>query len=158
MKDFIGRFIKLSKGPIYDETNEILGEHNGATLYTIGQRQGLQLGGVSGKDDLPWYVYKKDIKNNIVYVCQGVDNELLFSSGLECEKISWINDNFQKDEFKCLVQIRHQHIPVNCKISHHKNKYIIKFSEDIRGVAPGQSAVFYDDNMCLGGGIISKAF
>ena len=158
MKDFIGRFIKLSKGPIYDETNEILGEHNGATLYTIGQRQGLQLGGVSGKEDLPWYVYKKDIKNNIVYVCQGVDNELLFSSGLECEKISWINDNFQKDEFKCLVQIRHQHIPVNCKISHHKNKHIIKFSEDIRGVAPGQSAVFYDDNMCLGGGIISKAF
>ena len=158
MKDFLGRFIKLTKGPIYDHNNDLIGEHNGATLYTIGQRQGLQVGGIKGKDDLPWYVYKKDINKNEIYVCQGVDNRLLFSSGLECNTISWINDEPCINEIDCLVQIRHQHKPINCKIIYKENKYIIDFENTIRGVAPGQSAVFYKDNICLGGGVISKAF
>ena len=65
LKDFLGRFIQLKKGPIYDETNNEIGIHNGATLYTKGQRQGLNIGGIKGKDDLPWYVFNKDIQNNL---------------------------------------------------------------------------------------------
>ena len=85
MKDFIGRFIELKKGLIFDENNNKVGEHNGATLYTKGQRQGLNIGGVKGKKELPWYVYDKNINDNAIYVCQGVNNKLLLSKSLECE-------------------------------------------------------------------------
>tara|TARA_X000000368_G_scaffold140186_2_gene110284 strand:- start:1111 stop:2214 length:1104 start_codon:yes stop_codon:yes gene_type:complete len=158
MKDFLGRFIKLEKGPILDEDNNIIGEHNGSTLYTIGQRQGLQIGGIKDKDDLPWYVYKKDILKNYIFVCQGVNNNLLYSKGLECEDISWINDDYDFDSIKCMIQIRHQHEPVDCQIDYLNDRYVIKFNKPIRGVALGQSAVFYKKNICMGGGVISRAF
>ena len=157
MKDFIGRFIELKKGPIFDENNNKVGEHNGATLYTKGQRQGLNIGGVKGKEELPWYVYDKNINDNEVYVCQGVNNKLLFSKTLECESISWINDNKIKYPINCYIQVRHQHTPVKCSINKIIKGFKIIFDESIRGVAPGQSAVFYDDNICLGGGVISKS-
>ena len=157
MKDFLGRFINLTKGPIIDEYGVKIGEHDGATLYTKGQRQGLNIGGLKGKEDLPWYVFDKDIKKNEVYVCQGIDNELLFSKYLECEKISWINEIEYVFPKTCLIQVRHQHTPVECKIFVKNKKFTVEFIENIRGVAPGQSAVFYDKNLCLGGGIISKS-
>ena len=157
MKDFIGRFIELKKGPIFDENNNKVGEHNGATLYTKGQRQGLDIGGVKGKEELPWYVYDKNINDNAVYVCQGVNNKLLLSKSLECESISWINNNKIKYPINCYIQVRHQHTPVKCKINLIKKGFKVIFDESIRGVAPGQSAVFYDDNICLGGGVISKS-
>ena len=72
----------LKKGPIKDETGKYIGEHQGSILYTEGQRQGLMIGGVKGKDELPWYVYKKDIQNNEIHVCQGVNNPLLMNNGL----------------------------------------------------------------------------
>ena len=151
----MGRFIQLKKGPIYDETNNEIGIHNGATLYTKGQRQGLNIGGIKGKDDLPWYVFNKNIQNNSLYVCQGINNPLLFSKGLECEKISWINNKEITYPFNCFIQVRHQHTPIRCTIDH-DDKFIINFDEDIRGVAAGQSAVFYEDEVCLGGGVISN--
>ena len=77
---------------------------------------------------------------------------------MECNTISWINDEPCINEIDCLVQIRHQHKPINCKIFYKENKYVVDFENHIRGVAPGQSAVFYKDNICLGGGVISKAF
>ena len=157
MKDFIGRFIELKKGPIFDENNNKVGEHNGATLYTKGQRQGLNIGGVKGKKDLPWYVYDKNIKNNEIYVCQGLNNKLLFSKSLECESISWINDSKINFPINCYLQVRHQHSPVKCEINKTEKGFKIIFKESIRGVAPGQSAVFYNDNICLGGGVISKS-
>ena len=158
MKDFLGRFIKLSKGPILDEYDQIIGEHNGSALYTIGQRQGLKIGGIKGKNQLPWYVYKKNIYENKIYVCQGVNNKNLYSNGLECENISWINDIKINKQLDCLIQVRHQHTPVKCSVVKDKNSYVINFQNNIRGVAPGQSAVLYDNKICLGGGVISKAF
>jgi tRNA-specific 2-thiouridylase len=112
MKDFLGRFITLKKGNILDDTGSHIGTHSGATLYTRGQRQGLKVGGIKGKDDLPWYVYDKDIIKNEVYVCQGVDNKLLFSKGLKCESISFINDIDIEYPLECFVQVRHQHNPI----------------------------------------------
>ena len=157
LKDFLGRFIKLEVGNILDEFGNKIGKHNGATLYTKGQRQGLNIGGLKGREDLPWYVYDKNIKQNEIYVCQGIDNDLLFSTSLECNNISWINDNSLAFPLKCSIQVRHQHKPVKCEILKDDNKFIVNFSESIRGVSEGQSAVFYDKNMCLGGGIISKS-
>ena len=158
LKDFLNRFISFSKGDIKDENGNIIGEHQGSILYTEGQRQGLQIGGVKGANELPWYVYKKDIKNNVIHVCQGVDNELLMNSGLFVEKINWINDIEYDLPMNCLVQVRHQHIPVECYLESNNDKIILTFKDKIRAIAPGQSAVLYDNDICLGGGIINQTF
>ena len=158
LKDFLGRFIDLEKGKILDEFGNNIGTHNGATLFTKGQRQGLNIGGIKNKQDLPWYVFDKDINKNEIHVCQGVDNELLFDSGLKMKKINWINEfNFEYPK-TAMLQVRHQHKPVKCTIVKESNKYNIKFEEKIRAVASGQSAVFYDNNVCLGGGIITETY
>ena len=158
LKDFLNRFISFKKGPIKDDLNNIIGEHQGSILYTQGQRQGLMIGGVKGKDELPWYVYRKDIQNNEIYVCQGVDNKLLMNDGLIVEDINWINSIEYSYPISCLVQIRHQHVPVECIISKASNGFKVDFVDQIRAIAPGQSAVFYDKNICLGGGVISETF
>jgi len=158
LKDFLNRFISFNKGDIKDENGNIVGEHQGSILYTEGQRQGLQIGGVKGANELPWYVYKKDIKNNVIHVCQGVDNELLMNSGLFVEKINWINDIEYDLPMNCLVQVRHQHIPVECYLESNNDKIMLTFKDKIRAIAPGQSAVLYDNDICLGGGIINQTF
>mgnify|MGYP003299241272 FL=1 len=153
LRDFLNRFIKFKKGNILNTDNEIVGEHNGSILYTIGQRQGLGIGGIKDKDELPWYVYGKNISKNEIYVCQGVDNQLLYTENITLDKIHWINDLKEFKHLDCLVQIRHRHKPVKCIIEFNKG-FRVMFDEEIRGVAPGQSAVFYKDNLCLGGGVI----
>ena len=153
LRDFLNRFIKFKKGNILNTDNEIVGEHNGSILYTIGQRQGLGIGGIKDKDELPWYVYGKNISKSEIYVCQGVDNQLLYTENITLDKIHWINDLKEFKHLDCLVQIRHRHKPVKCFIEFNKG-FRVMFDEEIRGVAPGQSAVFYKDNLCLGGGVI----
>ena len=153
LRDFLNRFIKFKKGNILNTDNEIVGEHNGSILYTIGQRQGLGIGGIKDKDELPWYVYGKNINKNEIYVCQGVDNQLLYTENITLDKIHWINDLKEFKHLDCLVQIRHRHKPVKCIIEFNKG-FRVMFDEEIRGVAPCQSAVFYKDNLCLGGGVI----
>ena len=153
LRDFLNRFIKFKKGNILNTDNEIIGEHNGSILYTIGQRQGLGIGGIKDKDELPWYVYGKNISKNEIYVCQGVDNQLLYTENITLNNIHWINKLKKFKNLDCLVQIRHRHKPVKCNIVSNEGFRVI-FDEEIRGVAPGQSAVFYKDNLCLGGGII----
>ena len=153
LRDFLNRFIKFKKGNILNTDNEIIGEHNGSILYTIGQRQGLGIGGIKDKDELPWYVYGKNISKNEIYVCQGVDNQLLYTKFITLDKIHWINTLKDFKNLDCSVQIRHRHKPVKCNIVSNEGFKVI-FDEEIRGVAPGQSAVFYKDNLCLGGGVI----
>ena len=153
LRDFLNRFIKFKKGNILNTDNEIIGEHNGSILYTIGQRQGLGIGGIKDKDELPWYVYEKNISKNEIYVCQGVDNQLLYTENITLDNIHWINKLKKFKNLDCLVQIRHRHKPVKCIIEFNKG-FRVMFDEEIRGVAPGQSAVFYKDNLCLGGGVI----
>ncbi len=158
LKDFLNRFIAFKKGDIKDETGNIIGEHQGSILYTEGQRQGLMIGGVKGKDELPWYVYKKDIPNNQIFVCQGGNNPLLMNNGLYLDDINWINNINYDYPLECKVQVRHQHTPVNSVLIKDVNGIKVSFDEQIRAIAPGQSAVFYNDNLCLGGGIIAKTF
>lgn len=153
LRDFLNRFIKFKKGNILNTDNDVIGEHNGSVLYTIGQRQGLGIGGIKDTDELPWYVYGKNIAKNEIYVCQGVDNELLYTESILLDRIHWINEFKTCKDLECLVQIRHRHKPVKCKVEFNE-RINVKFEKEIRGVAPGQSAVFYKDNLCLGGGVI----
>ena len=159
LKNFLSRFIELIPGKIIDNEGNVLGEHHGSALYTIGQRQGLNIGGVKNKSELPWYVYKKDISMNTVYVCQGEDNDLLLNTGLELDSMKFINNHskFKSDQIICKVQVRHRQKAVDCILN--LLTRTVSFNEKIRAIAPGQSAVFYDpsDKICIGGGIISKA-
>ena len=158
LKDFLKRFIKFHTGDIKDSDGNKIGKHPGALLFTQGQRQGLNVGGVKDKPELPWYVYDKNIELNEVYVCQGEFNDLLMSSGLIMEEMKWINPIDPPSKLNCEVQVRHRGKPVKCEV-HFLNDYVkILFSENIRAIAPGQSAVLYKNNECLGGGIIAKAF
>lgn len=158
LQDFLGRFINFKPGNIKDEEGNIIGTHKGSILYTEGQRQGLMIGGVKGKQELPWYVYKKDITNNELYVCQGVNNENLMSDIIELDSLHRINDIHINLPFKCMVQVRHLQEPIGAHIDLKDNVYTINFEKPVRAAAPGQSAVIYDDNICIGGGIISKSY
>jgi tRNA-specific 2-thiouridylase len=157
LRDFLKRFISFKPGDIKDSDGFILGKHPGALLFTQGQRQGLNIGGVKNKSELPWYVYDKSIELNEVYVCQGVSNPLLMSSGLIMEPMKWINNSKEPSSLDCDVQVRHRGKPVKCNAVFKKNKVEIYFEEPIRAIAPGQSAVLYSNNQCLGGGIIAKS-
>ena len=157
LRDFLKRFISFKPGDIKDSDGLILGEHPGALLFTQGQRQGLNVGGVKNKSELPWYVYDKSIELNEVYVCQGGLNPLLMSSGLVMEPMKWINDSKEPGSLECEVQVRHRGKPVKCNAFFGKNEVEIHFEEHIRAIAPGQSAVLYSNNQCLGGGIIAKS-
>ena len=157
LKDFLKRFIQFESGNIKDSEGNIIGAHPGALLFTQGQRQGLNVGGVKDKPELPWYVYDKSIELNEVYVCQGEFNDLLLSDGLLMEEMKWINQSVVPKQLDCEVQVRHRGKPVSC-VAHFKDKGVeLSFSEKIRAIAPGQSAVLYKNNECLGGGIIAKA-
>ena len=157
LKDFLKRFIKFENGNIKDSEGNIVGTHPGALLFTQGQRQGLNVGGVKDKPELPWYVYDKSIKLNEVYVCQGEFNNLLMSDGLLIEEMKWINKEMKLDKLDCEVQVRHRGKPVKCTAHFLEKGVEVLFSEKIRAIAPGQSAVLYKNNECLGGGIIAKA-
>ena len=157
LKDFLKRFIQFKSGNIKDSEGNIIGAHPGALLFTQGQRQGLNVGGVKDKPELPWYVYDKSIELNEVYVCQGEFNDLLLSDGLLMEEMKWINKSVVPKQLDCEVQVRHRGKPVSC-VAHFTDKGVeLSFSEKIRAIAPGQSAVLYKNNECLGGGIIAKA-
>ena len=157
LKDFLKRFIKFQTGDIKDSDGNKIGKHPGALLFTQGQRQGLNVGGVKYKPELPWYVYDKSIELNEVYVCQGEFNNLLMSTGLVMEEMKWINSVDLPKTLNCEVQVRHRGKPVKCVAHFLNNGVKILFSENIRAIAPGQSAVLYKNNECLGGGIIAKA-
>ena len=157
LKDFLKRFIKFENGNIKDSEGNIVGTHPGALLFTQGQRQGLNVGGVKDKPELPWYVYDKSIKLNEVYVCQGEFNNLLMSDGLLMEEMKWINKEMKLDKLDCEVQVRHRGKPVKCTAHFLEKGVEVLFSEKIRAIAPGQSAVLYKNDECLGGGIIAKA-
>jgi len=157
LKDFLKRFIKFESGNIKDLEGNVIGTHPGALLFTQGQRQGLNVGGVKDKPELPWYVYDKNIELNEVYVCQGEFNDLLLSDGLLMEEMKWINNTVVPKQLECEVQVRHRGKPVSC-VAYFMDKGVrLLFSERIRAIAPGQSAVLYKNDECLGGGIIAKA-
>lgn len=154
-KDFIGRYIDNMPGNIMDPKNNIIGSHKGMFYTTIGQREGLGIGGLKNVKNLPWYVYKKDLKNNNLYVCQGNENDLLFSKKIFFNNLQLItknNDDILKRELN--IQIRHLGKKYSCKIERLNNNYIAVSKEKIRAPAPGQSLVIFDKDICLGGGII----
>lgn len=151
--NFISNFLGKKPGKICDEAGIVLGEHDGLMYFTLGQRQGIGLGGVKGRDQDSWYVAHKDLKTNELSVVQGAEHPLLYSDGCYVDDIHWIND-FTEETFDCYVQIRYQSPAIKAQVTKAKKGYKIIFEEQVLAVTPGQSAVIYKDNECLGGSVI----
>ncbi len=155
-KEFLSKYISYKNGEIRTLEEKKVGEHQGLSFYTIGQRKGLQIG---GKGDA-WFVIKKDMKNNVLYVAQGKDHPALFSKKLIAKKISWVIENFNPiAPYKCLAKIRYRQNDQKCQIDKIENDNIyVSFESPQRAITQGQSIVFYQKEICLGGAIISSCY
>jgi len=142
--NFLKKYIKVKPGPIITTDGKKVGEHKGLAFYTIGQRKGINIGGIG-----PFYVVDKDFKKNALIVAQGDFNKALYKKEMIVKNVNWINKP-PKFPFNCNVKIRYGHKAVPCIVS----KLKIKFLRPQRAITPGQSAVFYQGNKILGGGVI----
>ncbi|MFC7393231.1 tRNA 2-thiouridine(34) synthase MnmA [Scopulibacillus cellulosilyticus] len=150
-KEFLSNYLPAQKGEIRTIDGEFKGYHDGLMYYTNGQRQGLGIGGPGG----PWFVCGKDLKKNILYVASGFHNQALYSEGLIATDVNWINGLPEEKILKCTAKFRYRQEdrPVTVYIES-KDKVKVIFNEPERAITPGQSVVFYDRDICLGGGTI----
>ncbi len=157
-KKFLSTYLPAKRGKILDLSGKQVGEHDGLMYYTLGQRRGLDLGGIKGDDEGGrWFVVKKDLANNILYVSHG-DETPLFSKSCEVSGFNWIPQKPEKTDFECTAKFRYRQPdqPVSVHI-HSDGTLHIEFKEKQRAVTEGQYAVLYDGIDCLGGGVIESA-
>ncbi|CAM3528937.1 tRNA 2-thiouridine(34) synthase MnmA [Parendozoicomonas haliclonae] len=155
-RDFLKQYIPAQPGNIETEDGEVIGKHHGLMYHTIGQRQGLGIGGMKNASDEPWYVLEKDLERNVLIVGQGNDNPLLFSKALSADTIYWINGEPELPA-RLTAKVRYRQSDQACTLVRGTDcRYLVIFDEAQRAVTPGQSVVFYDGDICLGGGVIEK--
>lgn len=156
-RGFLSRYLPAKRGPIQDPQGRLLGEHPGVFYFTLGQRGGLQLGGVRGRDAAPWYVVGKDIERNVLVVDQGADSPFLHSHTLWSEPAHWIAGAPPAARFACTAQTRYRQRDEACEVEvdRHDGGLRVRFSAAQRAVTPGQSVVLYDGDTCLGGAVIA---
>lgn len=149
--DFLKKYLKLKSGNIkLWPSAEIIGQHQGLPLYTIGQRRGIDIGGTG-----PYYTAFFDYKNNDLYVVKNFDDPILYGKEMIVENLYWTNFKTLKLPLKAKVVIRYRHKAVSCELVEIKNKKLrLVFARRQRAITPGQSAVFYEGDKVLGGGII----
>ncbi len=151
--DFISNYLKEKNGIIVDEKGNELGEHKGLQYYTLGQRQGIGIGGQKGSENSPWYVASKNIETNTLTVVQGNTHPLLFSTELITRNKYLINHNID-EEFNGTAKVRYRQKDQECNIKISEDKITVNFNNPQRAITPGQSVVIYKDDECLGGGEI----
>ncbi|HEY3786764.1 MAG TPA: tRNA 2-thiouridine(34) synthase MnmA [Steroidobacteraceae bacterium] len=155
-REFLGRFLEPSPGPIESADGELLGTHQGLAFYTLGQREGLHIGGQRGRAEQPWYVAVKDGSRNALIVVQGHDHPLLASSALTTGPVHWLVDA-RRGSFRCAVKVRYRQADQAALFESLPNGTArILFDEPQRAVTPGQYAVAYDEELCLGGAVIES--
>ena len=154
-KDFLARFLPAQPGEIRTVDGKVVGHHDGLMYHTLGQRKGLGIGGVKGLSEDPFYVVEKDLINNVLVVAQGHDNSALLSSGLIASQLTWVDMQPLHENLRCTVKTRYRQADIPCEIQPLDDNTIkVIFNEPQIAVTPGQSAVFYLGEVCLGGGII----
>jgi tRNA-uridine 2-sulfurtransferase len=155
-RDFLAKFLREEPGPIVSAEGERLGTHRGLAFYTLGQREGLQIGGRRGRDEAPWYVAIKDGARNALVVVQGHDHPLLSSGALVTEPIHWLVPA-PTAAVRCTVKVRYRQPDQAATLEPLANGAArVVFEKPQRAVTPGQYAVVYDGERCLGGGIIES--
>lgn len=158
-KDFLQQYLPAQKGDIYTDDGKKIGTHDGLMYYTLGQRGGIGIGGVKDRPEEPWFVLHKDLANNRLIVGQGHDHEMLQSTELTAYKLDWVvnapQEIFSENGYKCTAKTRYRQPDQACTVfSTGEDSVKVVFDEPQRAVTPGQSCVFYDGEVCLGGGVI----
>jgi tRNA-uridine 2-sulfurtransferase len=168
---FLGRYIAASAGPIEDCAGMVIGEHRGLSFYTIGQRSGLRVGGRAGHAQAPWYVAAKDLERNVLIVVQDHDHPLLLSGAFEVENLHWLTGAAPGPStappdaalaalapFECTVKTRYRQHDLACSVEFPTaDRARVVLRRPARAVTPGQYAVFYRGDLCLGGGVIAES-
>lgn len=158
-RQFLSEYLPANPGEIRSLDDEVLGKHHGLMYYTLGQRQGLGIGGRGSGE--PWFVVKKDLAKNVLYVAQGHDHPTLYSKGLIATDLNWIGaeEAFPTRPFTCTAKTRYRQKDQEVLVTPQPNGTVkVEFDQPQRAVTPGQSVVFYQEERCLGGGIIDQTF
>ena len=155
LKDFLSKYLPAQPGEIVDQKGTILGEHQGLMFHTLGQRQGLKIGGKKGSEEKPWYVVRKSVVNNQIVVAQGNDNPALFCSAAHLESMHWISEKPELPK-QLAVKLRYRQEDQDCTLEMAEDRFLVKFESAQRAVTPGQWACFYFGEQCLGGGIVAS--
>jgi tRNA-specific 2-thiouridylase len=153
--DFLKTYVTASPGPIVTETGDPIGTHQGLMFHTLGQRQGLGIGGLSRYPDAPWYVAEKQLDRNALVVVQGVDHPRLYRQALRATQVNWIGDAPMLPR-NLTAKVRYRATDAPCRVCADTTGLHVTFEVPQRAVTPGQSIVFYDGDICLGGAIIEE--
>jgi len=156
-RDFLKQYLPAQPGPIVSVDGDDLGEHEGLMYHTIGQRQGLGIGGLANRPEAPWYVVDKKVTDNALVVAQGNEHPALFKTQLTAADMIWISGEPPSFPLNCHAKIRYRQADQACVVSACGAKIEVTFNTPQRAVTPGQSVVFYEDDICLGGGVIEDA-
>jgi len=162
-REFLNRFIAKEPGPIKDDKGHTIGQHVGLSFYTLGQRQGIGIGGLKAKgaprgsgDHAPWFVARKDMSSNTLWVVQGHGHPWLLSNELTAQDASWVAGKAPTTQ-ALAAKTRYRQLDAPCHLTAHAaDTFSLAFSEPQWAITPGQSAVLYDGEVCLGGGIITR--
>lgn len=156
-RSFLSTYLPARSGEIRSVDGEVLGHHEGVFYYTLGQREGLNLGGVKGRPQAPWYVVAKDVAGNVLFVDQGSDSRLLMSGRLLASGPSWTAGHAPAPAFICTAKTRYRQADEPCRVQVRDDGHLeVVFERPQRAVTPGQSVVFYDGEECLGGAVIES--
>ncbi|GIN97984.1 tRNA-specific 2-thiouridylase MnmA [Siminovitchia terrae] len=154
-KEFLSGYLPAQKGNMETLDGEKVGTHDGLMYYTIGQRHGLGIGGAGD----PWFVVGKNLEKNVLYVEQGFNHPTLYSDSIQAIKLNWISDQKKETEFTCTAKFRYRQPDEEVTVKLLPgNEAEIRFARPVRAVTPGQAVVFYDGDVCLGGGTIDQIF
>jgi tRNA-specific 2-thiouridylase len=158
-KDFLAQYLPAQPGLIETVDGEEIGKHQGLMYHTLGQRKGLHIGGTRNHGEEPWYVVDKDLERNVLIVAQGANHPRLYSDGLLASQLHWVSRQIQTSTAKLTAKTRYRQADIPCRFEALPNgKINVFFETPQKAVTPGQSVVFYDDDVCLGGGIIDAYF
>jgi len=155
---FLRNYLPAQSGDIQTLDGQKIGEHVGLMHYTIGQRKGLGIGGHKEFDNAPWFVVGKDLKNNILFAGQGYHHEMLYATHCDIEELNLIHPNYQLEDKALSAKFRYRQADQKIKVLKVNKTVRIVFEKPVRAVTPGQAAVIYDGDVCLGGGIIKTVY
>ncbi len=157
-REFLNRYLEQTPGPMIDERGREVGRHVGLSFYTLGQRQGLGIGGVreGGGDHAPWYVARKNMQRNTLLVVQGHAHPSLLSRSLRADDLSWVSGTLPPAG-ALAAKTRYRQGDARCHLAGGAGSFTLDFEQAQWAVTPGQSAVIYDGEVCLGGGVIASA-
>jgi tRNA-specific 2-thiouridylase len=155
---FLSNYLPSKPGNMVTLDGEIIHKHSGLMYYTIGQRKGLGIGGSNRFGNEPWFVIGKDLEKNELIIGQGFHHETLYSDSCLVEEVNLINIGHFEGKMKCTAKFRYRQKDNDVTIEFKGNDLLVTFDKDVRAVTPGQAAVFYDKDVCLGGGFIKEVY